>query len=49
MGWEDEVGVEDKCRNIKGMVADRKKVWTKLGKKTLRHYIRDLKGVREGE
>lgn len=49
VGWEDEVGVEDKCRNIKRMVADRKKVWTKLGEKILRHYIRDLKGVREGE
>lgn len=24
-GGGDEVGVEDKCRNIKGMVADRKK------------------------
>lgn len=50
-GWEDEVGVEGTCRNIKEMVDDRRKVWKELKKKNmiLRHYIRDLIGVREGE
>lgn len=49
-GWEDEVGVESKCRNIKEMVDDRRKVWMELKKNMiLRYYIRDLKGVREGE
>lgn len=33
--WEDEVGVEDKCRNIKGMVADRKKSLGEIGEKKI--------------
>lgn len=38
-GWEDEVGVEGKCRNIKEMVDDRRKVWMELKKK---HDIKTL-------